>query len=189
MKRLILFVAAAALMLTSCATSNVKTTIEGRFVANEPLTLSLERISDNYDTVDKIAEVELPQNGEFEFEFGMERGLSPRLYRLSFSNGMRPITLVVAPGDDIYIDSLGNLFLNYKVEGSEESALIESFNKEYYAAVDKLATLSQQMALAEKQEREFVEWLNKKIASMYIYIAPEFRSAEFSNKNWVKYSK
>lgn len=149
MKRLILFVAAVAFVLTSCATSSVKTTIEGRFVANEPLTLSLERISDNYDTVDKIAEVELPQNGEFEFKFGMERGLSPRLYRLSFSNGMRPITLVVAPGDDIYIDSLGNLFLNYKVEGSEESALIESFNKEYYAAVDKLATLSQQMALAE----------------------------------------
>ena len=47
----------------------------------------------------------------------------------------------------------------------------------------------EQMALSEKQEREFVEWLNKKIASMYIYISPEFKRAEFSNKNWVKYSK
>ena len=47
----------------------------------------------------------------------------------------------------------------------------------------------EQMALSQKQEQEFVEWLNKKIASMYIYIAPEFKSAEFSNKNWVKYSK
>ena len=47
----------------------------------------------------------------------------------------------------------------------------------------------EQMALSQKQEREFTEWLNKKIASMYIYIAPEFRNGEFENKNWVKYSK
>ena len=47
----------------------------------------------------------------------------------------------------------------------------------------------EQMALSQKQEKEFVEWLNKKIASMYIYIAPEFRNGEFSNKNWIKYSK
>ena len=124
MKRLILFVAAAALMLTSCATSNVKTTIEGRFVANEPLTLSLERISDAYDAVDKIAEVALSGNGEFEFKFDMERGASPRLYRLSFSNGIRPITLVVAPGDEIYVDSLGNLFLNYNFFNSRNSVNI-----------------------------------------------------------------
>lgn len=149
MKRLVLFVAAVAMMLASCATSGVKTTIEGCFITNEPLTISLERISDVYDQVETVAEVELAEGGKFEFKFDMERGLSPRLYRLCFSNGVRPITLVVAPGDDIFIDSVGNLFLNYKVEGSEESALIESFNKEYYAAVDKLATLSQQMALAE----------------------------------------
>ena len=47
----------------------------------------------------------------------------------------------------------------------------------------------EQLALNEKQEREFNEWLNKKMASMYIYIAPEFRGAEFENKNWIKSSK
>ncbi len=47
----------------------------------------------------------------------------------------------------------------------------------------------EQMALSDKQEREFRAWLDKKIASMYIYIAPEFRTAEFTNKNWVKYSR
>jgi peptidyl-prolyl cis-trans isomerase SurA len=47
----------------------------------------------------------------------------------------------------------------------------------------------EQMALSAKQDREFQMWLDKKIASMYIYIAPEFRNMEFSNKNWVKYSK
>ena len=47
----------------------------------------------------------------------------------------------------------------------------------------------EEMALAEKQKREFQAWLDKKIASMYIYIAPEFREGEFTNKNWVKYAK
>ncbi len=47
----------------------------------------------------------------------------------------------------------------------------------------------EQMALSQKQEREFRAWLDKKIASMYIYISPEYKSAEFSNKNWLKYSK
>ena len=47
----------------------------------------------------------------------------------------------------------------------------------------------EQMALSKKQEEEFKVWLNKKMAAMYIYIAPEFRQADFSNKNWIKYSK
>ena len=57
------------------------------------------------------------------------------------------------------------------------------------ASLDEDYLRLEQMALAEKQEREFVAWLNKKIASMYIYIAPEFRNGEFQNKNWVKYCK
>uniref|UniRef100_UPI0040577B09 peptidylprolyl isomerase n=1 Tax=Alistipes sp. TaxID=1872444 RepID=UPI0040577B09 len=57
------------------------------------------------------------------------------------------------------------------------------------ASLDEDYLRLEQIALSKKQEREFKEWLDKKIASMYIYIAPEFRNMEFENKNWVKYSK
>ena len=57
------------------------------------------------------------------------------------------------------------------------------------ASLDEDYLRLEQMALAKKQDKEFNEWLNKKIASMYIYIAPEFRGGDFENKNWVKYSK
>ena len=57
------------------------------------------------------------------------------------------------------------------------------------ASLDQDYLRLEQMALSAKQEKEFREWLDKKIASMYIYIAPEFRNGDFSNKNWVKYSK
>lgn len=44
----------------------------------------------------------------------------------------------------------------------------------------------EEMALQDKQERVFREWLTKKIDAMYVYIIPEFRDGEFENKHWVK---
>ena len=44
----------------------------------------------------------------------------------------------------------------------------------------------EEMALQDKQERVFKEWLSKKIDGMYVYIDPEFRDGEFANKHWVK---
>jgi peptidyl-prolyl cis-trans isomerase SurA len=44
----------------------------------------------------------------------------------------------------------------------------------------------EEMALTEKRDRVFREWLNRKIDAMYIYIAPEFRDWEFENRKWIK---
>ena len=46
----------------------------------------------------------------------------------------------------------------------------------------------EEMALSEKQEREFKAWMDKKIAAMFIYIDPDFRTGDFVNKSWVKSS-
>lgn len=44
----------------------------------------------------------------------------------------------------------------------------------------------EEMALQDKQERVFSEWLTKKIDGMYVFIDPEYRNGEFENKHWVK---
>ncbi len=44
----------------------------------------------------------------------------------------------------------------------------------------------EEMALQDKQERVFHEWLTKKIDGMYVFIDPEYRDGEFENKHWVK---
>ena len=44
----------------------------------------------------------------------------------------------------------------------------------------------EQIALQEKQQQVFQQWLNKKIETMYVYISPEFRDGDFLNKSWVK---
>ncbi|WP_418981907.1 peptidylprolyl isomerase [Alistipes sp.] len=44
----------------------------------------------------------------------------------------------------------------------------------------------EEMALQDKQQKVFRDWLSKKIDGMYVYISPEFRGGEFENKHWVK---
>ncbi len=44
----------------------------------------------------------------------------------------------------------------------------------------------EELALNIKREKVFNEWLNERIAGMYVWIDPEFRNGEFENKNWVK---
>lgn len=148
MKRLFYFatIIALAVAATSCSESAVKSVVRGRFVTDRVDSVFLERISDDYDAVTRVGATRLSDDGSFEFKFAMDNATTPSLYRLSFDSNVRPITLVIAQGDDIYIDSVGDLFLNYEVQNSEESKLIEQFNKEYYASVDRLANLSEQIA-------------------------------------------
>ena len=150
MKRFVLAAVAIVAMFTSCADNGTNTTIEGRFVGDRVDSVFLERVADSYNAVERIDAVKLAADCGFKFEFNVEEGASPRLYRLSFNNAIRPIMLAVESGDNIYIDSAGDIFLNYEVQNSEESKLIEQFNKEYYSAVDRLARLSEQIALAGK---------------------------------------
>lgn len=154
MKRLFLAAIALAITLVSCSTdSGVPTTIRGRFVGSGVDTVYLERVSDNFTTPEAIDRVALADNGGFEFEFGIAEGTSPRFYRLAFDDGRRPVTLVVAPGDNIELESAGDIFLNYEVEGSEESALIKEFNREYFTAVDRVARIAEGIDSGEGMHR------------------------------------
>lgn len=154
MKKLLLAVVAFAATFASCSTDKgVATTISGRFVGSGVDTVYLERVSDNFTSPETIDRVALADNGGFEFEFGIVEGTSPRFYRLAFEGGRRPVTLVVAPGDEIKLESAGDIFLNYEVEGSEESALIKEFNREYFTAVDRVARIAEGIDTGEGMHR------------------------------------
>ena len=145
MKRLLYAIVAMAVVISSCSEEkSVKnTSISGRLVGSNVDTVYLERISDRFDNAEPVDAVALADNGAFSFEFNIKEGESPRFYRLTFSEKSRPITLVVAPGDKIEVESVGDVFLNYSVEGSDESALIAEFNHEYFASADKLANIAE----------------------------------------------
>ncbi|MBR2866601.1 MAG: redoxin domain-containing protein [Alistipes sp.] len=151
MKRFI-FSAIATLMLISCGSDKAshQTIIEGRFVGSNVDSVFLERVSDTFVNPERIAATALAENGAFRFSFDIEESTSPRFYKLSFPDNTRPVTLVVAPGDNIRLEAAGDIFLNYTVEGSEESALIREFNNEYFASCDRLALIAETMAGSSK---------------------------------------
>lgn len=157
MKRF-LFGTIAALMLLSCSSDRAthQTIVEGRFVGSNVDSVFLERVSDTFITPERIAATALADNGAFRFAFDIEEGTSPRFYKLSFTDSTRPVTLVIAPGDNIRLEAAGDIFLNYTVEGSDESALIREFNREYFAACDRLALIAESIANTSKAipERE-----------------------------------
>lgn len=139
-------------MFASCSTENkgVTTTISGRFVGSNIDSVFLERVSDSYTSVERVAAASLADNGAFSFEFEMSES-SPRFYRLSFPDDKRPVMLVVAAGDNIELESAGDIFLNYEVEGSEESALIREFNRSYFVAGDRLAGIAENTLNSSRQ--------------------------------------
>lgn len=148
----------AALTLLSCSSDRTthQTIVEGRFVGSNVDSVFLERVSDTFVTPERIAATALADNGAFRFAFDIEEGTSPRFYKLSFPDNTRPVTLVIAPGDNIRLEAAGDIFLNYTVEGSEESALIREFNDEYFASCDRLALIAETLAGTSKAipERE-----------------------------------
>ena len=150
MKRLFVTISMAlAIALGSCgvADNQVNTTISGRVVGLNADSLYLERVSDKFAQPERLGAVCLADNGAFSFELNIPEDESPRFYRLVASNDVRPVTLVVSPGDEITIESAGDMFLNYEVEGSEESQLIKQFNQEYFTACDRLALIAERLNL------------------------------------------
>lgn len=154
MKRLIFAIAMMAVAMTACTSEDNRpnTTIEGRFVGNEVDSVFLERINDAMLAPERIEAQALADNGAFKFDFSVEEGTSPRFYRLSFGEEVRPVTLVVAPGDNIKLESIGDIFLNYTVEGSEESALVRDFCHSYFAAADRLSSIVEIITNSEDEE-------------------------------------
>ena len=140
MKRLFLIVTIIALGFTACkeqkkspeqTPETVTTTISGRFVGSGIDNISLERISDDFQSTEHIADHELSANGDFSFELEIEEGTSPRYYQIMTGENF-PITLIVAPGDEITLESAGDIFANYRISGSEESALVREFTTSYF---------------------------------------------------------
>lgn len=151
MKKYLIAALSFALLMVSCGGEQrgVNTIISGRFVGNTVDSVYLDKIADGVAAPERIAGVALQDNGGFEFSIAVAEE-SPRFYRLTFSDSTRPITLVVAAGDEIRLEAAGDIFLNYEVEGSEESSLIREFNRDYFAACDRLALIAERLGTATR---------------------------------------
>ncbi|MDE7129762.1 MAG: peroxiredoxin family protein, partial [Alistipes sp.] len=146
MKKYLFAFCMAAVMAVACNSSDPtpSATVSGRLVGNDVETLYLVKASDKLDNAEIIDSTKLSDNGYFEFEI-KDIDTTPRFYKLVYAGG-RPVTLIVGRGDRITVNSAGDIFHNYTVEGSEESELIREFNAEYYGGYDQLLSLNEMAA-------------------------------------------
>lgn len=75
---------------------------------------------------------------------------------------------------DIMQDQLAKIVKLVRVIPTHEATMAEDYLR------------LEEMALADKQDRIFREWLDRKIDGMYVYIDPAFRNGAFENKRWVR---
>ena len=54
------------------------------------------------------------------------------------------------------------------------------------ASLEEDYTTIEEMALSQKQQKVFDDWMREKIDGLYVYIAPDFREGEFQYSTWVK---
>ena len=86
------------------------------------------------------------------------------------------------------IGEVSNSFQTTDIMGNQMSKIVKLVDiiPAHTASLEEDYIRLEEMALQQKQERIYREWLDDKIESMYIYIDPAYRSEDFENKNWIK---
>jgi peroxiredoxin len=146
MKKINLVIVALALVFASC--NNSKVNISGRFVGSEANMVYLEQTTTLQQKL--IDSVKLADDGSFALQIE-DAAKTPTLYNIIF-NGDR-VPLLLAAGEDVTINAAGNISRNYTIEGSVESELLHSFNKEYVEGVVKLNNILSKYAADEANEQ------------------------------------
>jgi len=123
----------------SCSSRSGKFTVEGTLDNASGKTVYLKELTTNKGLL-PIDSVQPGEKGHFELH-----GITdmPRFYSLNTSP-KNYITLLVKPGDDIYITADADNFQDgYKVKGSNESELIRRVVEKQNAAIDRINKLGQ----------------------------------------------
>lgn len=86
------------------------------------------------------------------------------------------------------IGELSMPYASLDLKGNQTTKIIKLINivPPHYANLKDDYVRIEELALNNKTQQIFDEWLTKKIAAMYVSIDPEFRDADFKYKGWLK---
>lgn len=137
----------AAAVLCGCNSSKVK--ISGRIVGSDAGNIYLEQVTPLAQTV--VDSAALDKEGNYRF-LVREAPRTPSLYNLVY-NGDR-IPLLIAGGDRLTVDAVGNIVRNYTVAGSGESELLRRFYQAFVTGAQRLGEIAGQLARPGITEEE-----------------------------------
>lgn len=166
MYRLILAIAALMIAFTSCQRSKVN--INGRFVGNEAEMVYLEHTTTLEQKL--IDSVKLAEDGSFKLKIE-DAANTPALYNIIY-NGER-VPLLLSAGENVTINAAGNILRNYTIEGSLESELIHTFNKNHIEGVIKLNDI-----LSKYTSQDLSKEQQTELAKQYTQLRNEIKRAQ-----------
>ena len=166
MYRLIFAIAALMIAFTSCQRSKVN--INGRFVGNEAEMVYLEHTTTLEQKL--IDSVKLAENGSFKLKIE-DAANTPALYNIIY-NGER-VPLLLSAGENVTINAAGNILRNYTIEGSLESELIHTFNKNHIEGVIKLNDI-----LSKYTSQDLSKEQQTELAKQYTQLRNEIKRAQ-----------
>ncbi|MFI3264280.1 MAG: TlpA disulfide reductase family protein [Rikenellaceae bacterium] len=175
MKYNIVALFATVILMSSCQSDKVK--ISGRFVGGESSVAYLEEIAQEGGVI--IDSVELSKSGEFRFEIAA-KDKHHKLYNVVYD--WSTIPLFAASGENIKLNSVGNIAKNYTVEGSEESELVRQFYQNYLRGINVLDKIAVEYG-AEKITEDERQELARSYSSEYNRIKREQLEFIISNKS------
>ena len=166
MKKLFFAVIAMTFALTACQQSKVD--INGRFVGSDAEMVYLEQTTTLEQKL--IDSVKLAEDGSFKLKIE-DASSTPALYNIIY-NGDR-VPLLLSAGEKVTINAAGNILRNYTIEGSQESMLVHSFNKEYIEGVIKLNEILSKYTSQDLSKEEQLD-----IAKQYTQLRNEIKRAQ-----------
>ena len=110
-------------------------------MAGDEKSVYLEQVSSLRQVV--IDTAELDDAGNYRFEV-KQVAKSPSLYNILY-NGER-IPLFLSAGDQLTVNSVGNIVRNYTVEGSTESELLRGFYQSFIAGAQNLESIAKKVS-------------------------------------------
>ena len=86
------------------------------------------------------------------------------------------------------VGDVSSAFVATDIKGDVISKIVKllEINPTHSASLEEDYLNIEEMALTDKKNRVFDEWMKEKIDGQYVYIAPDFREGEWEYPNWVK---
>lgn len=131
-----IFLPLTAALLSSCCSKD-QVVINGQFFGASDQTVYLQELAPGREwTLDSAV---CDSKGRFKFKTKVNQE-NPTFLNLRMDNSFVP--LLVEPGQRIDVEAIGNIYVNYTVNGSPGSELLHKFNSRTVSTVQKLDSLS-----------------------------------------------
>lgn len=165
------------LIITACKNKHTSI-INGQFFGAANKSIELEQLSPNGGVI--VDTTVTNSDGKFSFKIDLSGREEPTFYNIRYENQFVP--LLIDKGEKIDLNSVGNIYINYKVSGSKGSELLNQFNKQTIETSLKLDSLGKLISNSAYNDEQRIE-LGRQRSKEYIKLKQQAINFVMHNSN------